>query len=367
VAAEAANGERVASARHLERLDLVRLVNKETLTAVYSMPNVRLINHHMPWLDGYLKGGNLRSPMDLSISFASEQTIDELAYAVRMDPVAFRRRNMVGGGGIITALDPMDLRGAVGVWGQGAVLSPGVVGKGGPPGVVPGEGIEGADGVQGWGTSNFSGVAGFGDPTNIGNNGTGVFGLGGSPSRPGVRGIGAGGQNVSAPAGNAVGVFGQGGSGNSDGVFGIGSGTGAGVHGRGGSTGLADHFEGGVSITGNLNVSGTVTKGGGALVIDHPLDPENKYLAHSFVESPDMKNVYDGVVIADSFGEADIELPAYFDALNKDFRYQLTPIGVPAPNLHIKDEISGNRFSLAGAASGQRVCWQVTGSGKTRG
>ena len=71
-----------------------RLVNKETLTAVYSMPNVRLINHHVPGLDGYLKGGNLRSPMDLSISFASEQTIDELAHAVRMDPVAFRRRNI---------------------------------------------------------------------------------------------------------------------------------------------------------------------------------------------------------------------------------------------------------------------------------
>jgi len=71
-----------------------RLVNKETLSAVYAMPNVRLINHHVPGLDGYLKGGNLRSPMDLSISFAAEQTIDELAHAVRMDPVAFRRRNM---------------------------------------------------------------------------------------------------------------------------------------------------------------------------------------------------------------------------------------------------------------------------------
>ena len=71
-----------------------RLVNKETLSAVYAMPNVRLINHHVPGLDGYLKGGNLRSPMDLSISFASEQTIDELAHALRMDPVSFRRSNM---------------------------------------------------------------------------------------------------------------------------------------------------------------------------------------------------------------------------------------------------------------------------------
>jgi len=71
-----------------------RLVNKETISEVYAMPNVRLINHHVPGLDGYLKGGNLRSPLDLSISFASEQTIDELAHAVGMDPVGFRRRNM---------------------------------------------------------------------------------------------------------------------------------------------------------------------------------------------------------------------------------------------------------------------------------
>jgi CO/xanthine dehydrogenase Mo-binding subunit len=71
-----------------------RVVNKLSLSAVYDMPNVRLVNHHVPGLDGYLKGGHLRSPIDLSIAFASEQTIDELAHAVRMDPVAFRRRNM---------------------------------------------------------------------------------------------------------------------------------------------------------------------------------------------------------------------------------------------------------------------------------
>jgi hypothetical protein len=58
------------------------------------MPNVRLINHHVPGLDGNFKGGNLRAPMDLSISFASEQTIDESAHAVRMDLVTFRHRYM---------------------------------------------------------------------------------------------------------------------------------------------------------------------------------------------------------------------------------------------------------------------------------
>jgi hypothetical protein len=124
---------------------------------------------------------------------------------------------------------------------------------------------------------------------------------------------------------------------------------------------LAARFDGNVLVGGNLTVSGTVTKGGGAFQIDHPLDPANKNLFHSFVESPDMKNVYDGVVVADSSGEAGVGLPPYFDALNKDFRYQLTPIGAPAPNLYVKEELAGNRFAIAGAAPGQRVCWQITG------
>jgi hypothetical protein len=42
--------------------------------------------------------------------------------------------------------------------------------------------------------------------------------------------------------------------------------------------------------------------------IDHPLDPANKYLNHSAVESPDMKNIYDGVVTLDADGEAVVEL-----------------------------------------------------------
>lgn len=33
--------------------------------------------------------------------------------------------------------------------------------------------------------------------------------------------------------------------------------------------------------------------------VSHPFDPANKYLLHSFVESSDMKNVYDGVVELD--------------------------------------------------------------------
>ena len=114
-------------------------------------------------------------------------------------------------------------------------------------------------------------------------------------------------------------------------------------------------------LSGNVTVTGVLTKGGGSFKIDHPLDPENKYLYHSFVESPDMKNVYDGVVTLDAQGEAWIDLPDWFDSLNRDFRYQLTAIGAPAPGLFIAEEISYNRFKISGGSPGQKVSWQVTG------
>jgi hypothetical protein len=53
------------------------------------------------------------------------------------------------------------------------------------------------------------------------------------------------------------------------------------------------------NFSGNVSVSGSLSKGGGSFKIDHPLDPANKYLYHSFVESPDMKNIYDGVATLD--------------------------------------------------------------------
>jgi CO/xanthine dehydrogenase Mo-binding subunit len=60
---------------------------------MYDVANLRLVNHKLPVAE-YLKGGWLRSPLDLSFSFASEQAIDQLAYLLEMDPYAFRRRNI---------------------------------------------------------------------------------------------------------------------------------------------------------------------------------------------------------------------------------------------------------------------------------
>jgi len=126
------------------------------------------------------------------------------------------------------------------------------------------------------------------------------------------------------------------------------------IHGYGGVQGLAGKFEGNVEVTGNIS------KGGGSFKIDHPLDPENKYLYHSFVESPDMKNIYDGNATTDENGEAIVKLPDYFETLNKDFRYQLTVIGTFAQAI-IASEIKDNRFTIKTNGANVRVSWQVTG------
>jgi hypothetical protein len=165
------------------------------------------------------------------------------------------------------------------------------------------------------------------------------------PLHIGVRGIGRNSdiQNIGV-VGSAAATT------TSNGIGGIG------VAGRArGKGNLAGHFAGDVMVT------GSIAKGGGGFKIDHPLDPANKYFSHSFVESPEMKNVYDGVVTLDGNGELSVELPDWFEGLNSDFRYQLTAIGEPAPDLHVAQEVAKNRFTIAGGKSGMKVSWQVTG------
>ncbi|HUF09627.1 MAG TPA: hypothetical protein VMO47_09920, partial [Rhodothermales bacterium] len=116
---------------------------------------------------------------------------------------------------------------------------------------------------------------------------------------------------------------------------------------------------GNVQIDGDLAVSGSVEKGGGTFRIDHPLDPENQYLYHSFVESDEMMNVYSGNVTLEEDGTAWVELPEWFEALNKDFRYQLTCVGGYAP-VYVSESISSRRFQVAGGHEGLQVSWQVT-------
>jgi hypothetical protein len=115
-------------------------------------------------------------------------------------------------------------------------------------------------------------------------------------------------------------------------------------------------FSGNVNVAGSLSVSGSKN-----FKIDHPLDPANKYLYHASVESPDMMDIYNGMIALDAHGTAWVQLPNYFEALNRDFRYQLTSIGTAQPMLHVGTEISQNRFKIAGGKPGAKVSWQVTG------
>jgi hypothetical protein len=276
--------------------------------------------------------------------------------------------------------------GDAGVYGSSIAALYGVVGEGGRHAAVIGRG------------GGYSGVLGYGDSYGVRGEGLSAGVSGRSESGDGVSGRSESGDGVSGYSYEGYGVHGYsrgswavlGESNSSIAVAGLSS-SGQGVHGYSNSNrgvygsspsgagvygvssgGYAAYLEGRVEITGRL------IKPGGGFKIDHPLNPANKYLSHSFVESPDMKNVYDGVVVLDDNGEAEIKLPDWFGALNKDFRYQLTAIGAPGPNLHIAEEISdadtttnyssnnknnknNSLFKVAGGTSGMKVSWQVTG------
>jgi hypothetical protein len=116
-----------------------------------------------------------------------------------------------------------------------------------------------------------------------------------------------------------------------------------------------------VYANGNARVTGTLSKSAGSFMIDHPLDPDNRWLSHSFVESPDMMNVYNGNATTDAKGKATVTLPGYFEALNRDLRYQLTVIGGGFAQVMVSRKVKGNTFEIASDKPGIEVSWQVTG------
>ncbi len=181
----------------------------------------------------------------------------------------------------------------------------------------------------------------------------GVQGTGASDgsSRYGVRGI-AQTQNPTLTTGNTYALRGSA----YDGA------TAYGVYGWAGeaNTNWAGYF------SGNINVTGSVVKAASGFRTDHPLDPENKYLQHASVESPDMMNIYNGNVSLDADGAATVQLPDYFNSVNRDFRYQLTPIGAAMPNLHVAERLSGNLFRIGGGSAFGEVSWQMTGVRKDK-
>jgi len=239
-----------------------------------------------------------------------------------------------------------------GVWGDNAGGGPGVSGSSsGGPG-VSGSSSNG-NGVQGVSsTSSYSAV--FGQNTG---GGDGVYGSstsGNAVSGNSTSGIGVHG-STHAASGNIAGVWGENDASNGTALVGKAPGSGGtGLYASGGSGGYAAYLDG------NVHVSGTLTAGTKDFKIDHPLDPANKYLLHACVESPDVKNIYDGNITTDAAGDAIVALPDYFEALNRDFRYQLTAIGQFAQAI-VSSEIKGNQFSIKTDKPNVKVSWQVTG------
>jgi hypothetical protein len=182
-----------------------------------------------------------------------------------------------------------------------------------------------------------------GDSTSI--PGTGLVAQGGFGDQTGEGGSGLSATGIGEPNGDGSGGFFQGGDGG--GGFGDGIGVEAG-------SGFAGFFSGDVMITGTLSASVKNFK------IDDPLDPANKYLVHASVESSEMKNIYDGTITTDAEGNATVSLPSWFEALNTDFRYQLTAIGQFAQAI-VSRKVQNNQFSIKTSIPGVEVSWQVTG------
>jgi hypothetical protein len=253
----------------------------------------------------------------------------------------------------------------------------GIVAQGNAAGVAAlspeGTGLWGNTGSASHNNAGVSGISSGANGTGVkgtANNGPTAYGVWGESSGIGVYGLatapgGVGLKGESVNGGLATGVYGVGSSfgvfatasaANGEGVVGIASGAnGIGVYGSA-PNGNAGFFNGDVVITGAC-----CGASGGSFRMDHPLDPANKYLYHSAVASQEMLNVYNGSVILDGKGEAWVQMPEWFEAVNGDFRYQLTAIGAPGPDLYIAEKVQANRFKIAGGQADMEVSWQVTG------
>ncbi|HKB71189.1 MAG TPA: hypothetical protein VKH46_10135 [Thermoanaerobaculia bacterium] len=286
-------------------------------------------------------GGHLAIPSRATVEAAA---MDNSAFFGTSDSGAA----FFGSSGSGTAIDGRSGSGT-GVHGSGVV---GVLGEGTP-------------GVQGNGGSTGDGVDGF--ASNAGR--SGVYGSN-AGSGAGVFGRGAAGDGVhgeTTGANPAAGVKGK--TNNTGyGVYGTATGTGgAAIGGDAPNGGKAAHFYGGdVYIDNNLHVTKAITAGTKDFKIDHPLDPANEYLVHASIESSEMVNIYSGNVVLDGHGVAAITLPAWMEAENADFRYQLTAVGLSQAGLYVAQEVRDHRFVVAGGSPGGKVSWQITGVRRDR-
>lgn len=264
---------------------------------------------------------------------------------------------VIGFGGSLTTGQGAD-NGGVGVQGiGGSGLSTGDVGGVGVSAIGGNSGGTGGAGMQAIGGGAAGSLTSAAGPGVRAQGGTSTSGAG----APGVIATGGFGATVTG-----TGVIGRGG----DSETGVGGDGIQGFAGKGhapGFEGAAGTFFGDVVVVEDLGVQGDVSVTGNLTVfgvkhfkIDHPLDPENKYLYHAAIESSEVLNVYSGNVVTNASGEAAVTLPEWFEAINRDFRYQLTVVGAFAQAV-IAGEVLNNRFTIRTNAPSVKVSWQVTG------
>ncbi|NQY30598.1 MAG: hypothetical protein HRT69_14140 [Flavobacteriaceae bacterium] len=200
-----------------------------------------------------------------------------------------------------------------------------------------------------WGkTSSATGYGVYGYAWKF--DGIGVFGYNNK------KGIGVYGKNDGGGIGVKGEFTGNAVTGTAIGVNGISSRTnGYGVLGENTAFSAGGSAEYGVYSNGDSGATGVKT-----FRIDHPLDPENKYLVHFSIESNEVLNIYRGKATFNEEGNTTVTLPNYYKVINKDASYQLTPIGAAMPNLFISKEISQNTFVISGGVAGKKVSWQIT-------
>lgn len=129
-----------------------------------------------------------------------------------------------------------------------------------------------------------------------------------------------------------------------------------GVYGNSGNYAVYGNSVGGYGVYANGDLG---TSGNKQFRIDHPSDPEHKYLIHYASESPYPQNFYSGNVVTDAQGYAWVTLPDYFADINTNFKYQLTVIGRDFAQAIISEEIQGNRFQVRTNAPQTKVSWRV--------
>ncbi len=170
------------------------------------------------------------------------------------------------------------------------------------------------------------------------------------------------GQIISTSGAGVAGVHNAGGFG----VYAVAGKSGYGIYASAGTSGyavyanIASSTEYAFYGIGKCAVTGTFSKASGTFKIDHPQDPNNKFLYYSFVESLDMMNIYNGNISTDAERIAIVTMPTYFEALNMDFRYQLTVMGTFAQAI-VFEKMSNNQFKIKTDKPNIEVSWQVTG------